>query len=174
MKRCEFIAASISVAAICTAGLKVGGVRPSAMRRDRSEWSSSTIANRKVGRFGRGAGGSGVDRNGEGIGDKHQHDRVGAEAAQLLDHQPVDVGQMQPQLGEPIARRAASPSSRHAVSPVLVNLPPGSLATSQRLLLPQQYMSGNEVADREDRKDERIEPEIRKASPLVKVPTLIG
>src|SRR6516162_8197245 len=31
------------------------------------------------------------------------------------------------------------------------------------LLLAQQYMSGNEVADREDRKDERIEPEIGKA-----------
>ena len=48
MTRCEFIAASISVAAICTAGLKVGGVRPSAMRRDRSEWSSSTIPTERL------------------------------------------------------------------------------------------------------------------------------
>ena len=59
--------------------------------------------NSQVGRFGRGAGGSGVDRNGEGIGDKQQHDRVGAEAAQFLDRQPVDVGQVQPQLGGSIA-----------------------------------------------------------------------
>jgi hypothetical protein len=32
-----------SVAAICVTDLNVGGVRPSAMRRDMSEWSSSTM-----------------------------------------------------------------------------------------------------------------------------------
>jgi hypothetical protein len=58
--------------------------------------------NRKVGCLGRGAGGSSVDRDGEGIDDKRQHDRVGAKAAQLLDHQPENVGKMQPELGEPV------------------------------------------------------------------------
>jgi hypothetical protein len=58
--------------------------------------------NREVGRLSRSAGGRGVDRNGEGIDDKRQHDWVGAKAAQLLDHQPEDVGKMQPQLGEPM------------------------------------------------------------------------
>ena len=58
-------------------------------------------SNRKVGSLGRGASGS-VDRDGEGKGDKHQDDRVGADAAHLLDRQPEDVGQVQPQLGEPI------------------------------------------------------------------------
>src|SRR5260370_36889242 len=44
MKRCEFIAGSISVAPISTAGLNVGGVKPSIMRRDRSERAASTTA----------------------------------------------------------------------------------------------------------------------------------
>ena len=116
------------------------------MRRDRSEWSSSTIADGKVGRFGRGAGGSGVDRNGEGIGDKRQHDRVGADAAQLLDHQPVDVGEMQPQLGEPIAlgplrlRRCM----RCRLFSRICRL---ARCDISGLLLPQHDMSGNEVAD---------------------------
>jgi hypothetical protein len=48
IKRSEFIDASISVAAISTAGLNVGGVRPSAIRRDRSEWSSSTIPTERL------------------------------------------------------------------------------------------------------------------------------
>ena len=36
-KRCEFIDELISPGVICTAGWKVGGVRPSAIWRDRSE-----------------------------------------------------------------------------------------------------------------------------------------
>jgi hypothetical protein len=47
-KRCEFIAASISVDAISTAGLNVGPVRPSAIRRDRSERSSSTMPTERL------------------------------------------------------------------------------------------------------------------------------
>lgn len=59
-------------------------------------------SDRKVGCFGRGASGS-VDRNGEEKCDERQDDRVGADAAHLLDRQPIDVGKVQPQLGEPIA-----------------------------------------------------------------------
>ena len=96
-KRCDSIDESISVASMCTAGLNVGGVRPSAMRRDRSDRSSSTTATARLSCFGRDAGGGGVDGHREGIGDQQQHDRIGAEAAQLLDHQMPDVFEVREQ-----------------------------------------------------------------------------
>ena len=60
-------------------------------------------ADGEVSRLGRGAGGRGVNSEGETIRDKRQHDRVGADAAQFLDRQTVDVCDVQPQPGEPIA-----------------------------------------------------------------------
>ena len=122
-------------------------------------------ADGEVGRLGRGAGGRGVNSEGETIRDKRQHDRVGADAAQLLDRQPVDVGEVQPQLGEPIApgRFALLAACGVACSRAFAAWLASDISG---LLLPQHDMSGNEVADREERKDERIEPEIRIAEPF--------
>src|SRR3974390_2255296 len=43
-----------------------------------------------------------------------------------------------------------------------------SLADISPLLLLEHYVSGNEVADRKQHKDKRVEPEIRKSEPLGK------
>jgi hypothetical protein len=48
-------------------------------------------ADGEIGGFGDGAGRDRIDRNAEGVDDQNEHGRVGANAAQLLDHQTKDV-----------------------------------------------------------------------------------